>query len=91
MNLKDLYSNKTISNYDEKKLKIFLENSYELINNKLNSQIRDLYIQDETEEINIKNYTYRSLFKFPSLKIDSINKKEKNIFPILFVIKVGTL
>ena len=77
LNLKDLYSNKTIQNYDEEKLKIFLENAYELINNALNSQIRDLYIQDETEEINTKNFTYRSLFKFPSLKIDTNNKKEK--------------
>ena len=77
LNLKDLYSNKTISNYDEEKLKIFLENAYELINNALNSQIRDLYIQDENEEINTNNFTYRSLFKFPSLKKDATNKKEK--------------
>ena len=77
LNLKDLYSNKTLQNYDEKKLKSFLENAYELISNALNSQIRDLYIQDETEEINTKNFTYRSLFKFPSLKVDLNNKKEK--------------
>ena len=77
LNLKDLYSNKTLQNYDEAKLKIFLENAYELISNALNSQIRDLYIQDETEEINAKNFTYRSLFKFPSLKVDLNNKKDK--------------
>ena len=31
-------------------LKIFLENAYDLINNALNNQIRDLYIQDETDK-----------------------------------------
>ena len=77
LNLKDLYSNKNVHNYNEEKLKVFLENSYNLIENALNSQIRDLYIQDEEGEINTKNFTFCSLFRFPSLKIDTNKKKEK--------------
>ena len=77
LNLKDLFSNKNLQNYDEGKLKQFLENAYALVSNALDNQIRDLYIQNESEEINPKNFTYNSLFKFPSLDKDKINKKEK--------------
>ena len=77
LNLKDLYSNKNVNNYNEEKIKEFLEKSLILIENALNSQIRDLYIPNEEGEINTKNFTYRSLFKFPSLRIDSNNKKNK--------------
>ena len=45
LNLKDLFSNKPTVNYDENKLKSFLENAYSLINHALNTQIRDLYIE----------------------------------------------
>lgn len=75
LNLKDLYSNKP-QNYDEEKLKIFLEKAYSLVSNALDSQIRDLYIEDEVEEINAKNFTYRSLFKFPALNVEN-NKEDK--------------
>ena len=77
LNLKDLYSNKTLKNYDEERLKQFLENAYSLVSNALDNQIRDLYVQNESEEINAKNFTYHSLFKFPSLDKDINNKKEK--------------
>lgn len=80
LNLKDLYSNKTLQKYDEEKLKIFLENAYLLVSNALDNQIRDLYIEDETEEINTKNFTYRSLFKFPAINVDSSNKKDKKLY-----------
>ena len=39
------------------------------MSNALDTQIRDLYIVDETEEINAKNLTYKSLFKLSSLII----------------------
>ena len=80
LNLKDLYSNKTLENYDEGKLKVFLEHAYELVSNALDNQIRDLYIHDESEEINSKNFTCTSLFKFPSLKVDSSNEMNKKKF-----------
>jgi recombination DNA repair RAD52 pathway protein len=41
LNLKDLFSNKSAVNYDEEKLKSFLENAYSFINHALNTQIRD--------------------------------------------------
>ena len=56
LNLKDLYSNKTFENIDEKKLKAFLDNAYLLVSNAIDSQIRDLYVEDESEEINTKNF-----------------------------------
>ena len=77
LNLKDLYSNKTFENIDEKKLKAFLDNAYLLVSNAIDSQIRDLYVEDESEEINTKNFTYRSLFKFPAINVDSNNKEDK--------------
>ena len=77
LNLKDLFSNKTLENYDENKIKSFLENAYSLINHALNTQIRDLYIEEETDEINAKNFTHRSLFKFPAIDMDNNNKKKK--------------
>ena len=77
LNLKDLFSNKTLEKYDEEKLKKFLENAYILMSNALDSQIKELYVEDEAEVINTKNYTYRSLFKFPSLNVDLNNKNEK--------------
>ena len=79
LNLKDLFSNKTTVNYDENKLKSFLENAYSLINHALNTQIRDLYIEDESDEINAKNFQHHSLFKFPTINMDS-NTKNKKIF-----------
>ena len=78
LNLKDLFSNKTNINYDENKLKIFLENAYSLVSHALNTQIRDLYIEDQSDEINAKNYTHRSLFKFPTINLES-NAKNKKI------------
>ena len=41
LNLKDLFSNKTMPNYDEEKLKSFLENAYSLMNHALSTQIRE--------------------------------------------------
>ena len=78
LNLKDLFSNKTNINYDENKLKIFLENAYSLMSHALNTQIRDLYIEEESDEINAKNYTHRSLFKFPTINMET-NVKNKKI------------
>lgn len=81
LNLKDLYANKDIPKYDEEKLKQFLEKAYLLVSNALDTQIRDLYIVDETEEINAKNFSYKSLFKFPSLiiKDENLTKNKKYI------------
>ncbi len=47
LNLKDLFSNKTLEKYDEEKLKKFLENAYILMSNALDSQIKELYVEDE--------------------------------------------
>ena len=80
LNLKDLFSVQTTFNYDENKLKSFLDNAYSLINHALNTQIRDLYIEEETEEINAKNFTHRSLFKFPTLDMNSSSTKNKKTF-----------
>jgi hypothetical protein len=80
LNLKDLFSVQTTFNYDENKLKSFLDNAYSLINHALNTQIRDLYIEEETEEINAKNFTHRSLFKFPTLDMNSPSTKNKKTF-----------
>lgn len=81
LNLKDLYAAKDIPNYDEEKLKKFLEKAYLLVSNALDTQIRDLYIIDENEEINAKNYTYKSLFKFPTIVIkdEDLTKHKKYI------------
>ena len=78
LNLKDLFANKTMENYDENKLKLFLENAYSLVNHALNTQIRDLYIEDESDEISTKNFTHKSLFKFPAIDMES--NKNKKIF-----------
>ena len=78
LNLKDLFSNKTFENYDENKLKLFLDNAYSLVNHALNTQIRDLYIEDESDEISTKNFTQKSLFKFPVFDMES--NKNKKIF-----------
>ena len=77
LNLKDLFSNKETVNYDENKLKIFLENAYSLVSHALDTQIRDLYIEEESDEINAKNFTHHSLFKFPTIDIDSNTKNKK--------------
>jgi len=77
LNLKDLFSNKTLPNYDEEKLKTFLENAYSLMNHALSTQIRDLYIEEESDEINAKNFTTASLFKFPAIDKDSTTKNKK--------------
>ena len=77
LNLKDLFSNKTLPNYDEEKLKTFLENAYSLMNHALSTQIRDLYIEEESDEINAKNFTAASLFKFPAIDRDSTTKNKK--------------
>ena len=77
LNLKDLFSNKTMPNYDEEKLKSFLENAYSLMNHALSTQIRDLYIEEESDEINAKNFTHASLFKFPAIDKDSSTKNKK--------------
>ena len=62
MNLKDLYSTKDFPNYNEEKPKKIFEKLFLLINNVFDSQNRVLYIVEETEEINAKNYIYKSLF-----------------------------
>ena len=77
LNLKDLFSNKTLQNYDENKLKTFLENAYSLMNHALNTQIRDLYIEEESDEINTKNFTHYSLFKLPTIDKESIAQNKK--------------
>ena len=77
LNLKDLFSNQTLQNYDENKLATFLENAYSLMNHALNTQIRDLFIEDESDEINAKNFTHFSLFKFPAIDKDENNKNKK--------------
>ena len=83
LNLKDLYSIKKLQNYDEEKLKNFLNKAYILVNYALETQIKDLYYENESEEINPKNYTYKVLFKFPVMKIES-NKKNSNISDIIW-------